>query len=364
VSLQLINETTTELEIRAWRGLSEEHIQESRLHLGEGITGRVAADGVMRTSRDIQADPIYRLSSTAQKEGLHSMLSMPITVRQQVIGVINLFTREIRNFEEREITLVSTIASMAGTAIRNATVYERERHIAETLQTSLLPARIPDFNSIQIGYRYEPAAAEARVGGDFYDFFLLPNNTWGFMVGDVSGHGVGAAVNTALVKYAIRAYAYENADPGTVLTKVNDAVSRQMELGTFITVLYAVLDPAKRHFRITNGGHPFAVHFIEENQKCSLMEPGGMAVGIVPDQEYLEEDITLKPGDIMALFTDGVTEAGPRDEMLGVEGVMNLIETYHHLEPQEIADRIYQHILQISHGITTDDVALLILKAV
>ncbi len=187
---------------------------------------------------------------------------------------------------------------------------EAQRHIADVLQEALLimPESVP---GITFGRLYRPAAEAARVGGDFCDLFVLPKSAVGLLIGDVSGHGLEAATLTAVAKNTIEAFAFDDQSPAGAMQKANLVTIRstarsQGEL-TFITAFYGVLDTITGHLRFTSAGHPPGI-VRRASGETFILEGSSPVLGVFPDAKYTESEEVLAPGDLLLLYTDGVSD--------------------------------------------------------
>jgi sigma-B regulation protein RsbU (phosphoserine phosphatase) len=186
-------------------------------------------------------------------------------------------------------------------------VISQDIDAASRIQSSFLPRDFPSTSAYRVHAVMRPAR---NVGGDFYDFFDLPEGRFGFVIADVSGKGMGAAMFMAMARTVIRSVALVGYDPGVCLARANDFLcASQMEGGTFVTVFYGILDPASGKVAYANGGHnpPYVVR-----QGVGAVEvpgTGGLALGVMEGVTYAVGELTLEHADHLFLFTDGVTEA-------------------------------------------------------
>ena len=195
---------------------------------------------------------------------------------------------------------------------------QNELDLASKMQQSILPTRFPGGADFRIFGQMEPARA---VGGDFFDIMHLDQGRIGLAIADVSDKGVPAALFMMSTRTLLKGATVGLADPGTVLHEVNDLLNEDNETSMFVTVLYAVYDPASGAFTYANGGLQLPAHGARLTGAPSCLPlTGGIALGVAPDFEYRQNTITLAPGDTLVLYTDGVTEAmnGAQEEF-GVE---------------------------------------------
>jgi len=193
---------------------------------------------------------------------------------------------------------------------------ERERQrlqdLVTTLQRSLLPPALPAVPGLEAAAHYRVASAD-EVGGDFYDLFPLSQDRWGLFLGDVCGKGASAAALTSLIRYTLRAAASYDLDPANVLRALNTAVHAeyQRDMRNFCTVIVGVLAPDGDGFTLTfaNGGHPDPLLVRAHGTATYHAAPRGLLVGVMDDTTYTATTLRLAPGDMLLLYTDGLTEA-------------------------------------------------------
>jgi PAS domain S-box-containing protein len=184
---------------------------------------------------------------------------------------------------------------------------EREHRIAETLQRSLLPDRLPEIPGVALSARYVPATTDMEVGGDWYDVVQLPNGHVGLAIGDVAGHGLRAASTMGQLRMSLRAYALEEESPAAVVRRVHRLVNR-LHLPEIVTLVYVVFDPDSGEIRFANAGHPPPL-LIEPNGEASYLEEAlAPPVGAVIEDHYVEGTANLASGSTLVLFTDGLVE--------------------------------------------------------
>lgn len=191
---------------------------------------------------------------------------------------------------------------------------EQEMRSAHYIQQSLLPEEVPDIPGWYIEKFYQPAR---EVGGDMYDFLALPDGRIGFVIGDATGHGVPSALIMATTSAMLHATAASEAtSPGKVLEQVNNLLQNHIPNGTFATCFYATLDPAYGILRFANAGHNLP--YISRNGKVFELRAKGMPLGLMPEQEYAEEEVVLSSEDRILFYTDGLVEAHNEErEMFG-----------------------------------------------
>jgi len=286
-----------------------------------------------------------------------SCLIVPIRARNgQALGAIALGHMDEARFTEEAQIQIEALARQAAVALENAVLYERERGIAETLQRSLLPDRLPEIPGVRLAARYLPGSSEA-VGGDWYDVFTLPTGHVALVMGDVAGRGVWAAAVMGQLRNALRAYALEGNPPALIAERLNRLIDR----GAMATLLYLVFDPATWTVRYVNLGHLPAVVVSPEGSASFLMG-GSPPLGTMLGFSYREENAALRPDSTIVLYTDGLVEV--RGEMIddGIARVERAVAGSADTDLESVLDRLLTEVLGGKAG--GDDVALLALRAV
>jgi phosphoserine phosphatase RsbU/P len=249
------------------------------------------------------------------------------------------------------------------TARRRAEASEaRARVLAETLQRSFLPTDISTVPGLDVGGAYRPAGDGSEVGGDFYDVFQTGPRTWGVVLGDVCGKGASAAVVTALARYTVRAEAMHVASPAAVLGGLHRALLTYYPQ-TFCTVLLLLLDPVPEGHRLTlaTGGHPLPLCRRADGRVETIGRPGRF-LGMEETASVSESAAILRPGDLVVLYTDGVTEAHESDAFFGEAGIAAVLAASAGLTAQAVADAVVAAALAFQHGQARDDMAVVVVS--
>ncbi len=245
-------------------------------------------------------------------------LVVPLISQGELIGLLNLGPRlSEQDYSADDRRLLEKLAAQASPAVRvaqlvreqEAEVRSRERiegelRVAQLIQQQFLPKTLPNLKGWQIAAFYRAAA---EVGGDFYDFIELPDGKIGFVVGDVTGHGVPAALVMATTRSILRSEAPRLVAPSAVLERVNAFLDADIPQNMFVTCLYAVLDPATGAMRFANAGHDLP--FVRRGREVTELRATGMPLGAMPGMRYEEKETTLGPGDVILFHSDGIAEA-------------------------------------------------------
>jgi anti-sigma regulatory factor (Ser/Thr protein kinase) len=240
---------------------------------------------------------------------------------------------------------------------RAAEEVEHVAAVAETLQRSLLPERLPEVPGLDVAARYVAGSADAQVGGDWYDVVALRDGHAGIAIGDVVGHGLDAAARMARLQNALRAYALEGLRPSLVLERMN-GFAREVAGGPMATLLYGVVDPEEGQLRMASAGHPPPL-VIGDGDNHYAEGPAGSPLGVIPFPTYEEATVSLAPGSTVLLYTDGLVERpeAPLEEGLDwLRGFTTGVPTH----PDELCGALLQS--RFRDAPPRDDVALLAVR--
>jgi len=238
---------------------------------------------------------------------------------------------------------------------------QKELEIAKGIQQSFLPETAPEIAGIDLEGFNLPAA---EVGGDFYDFIPVGRTSWGLVIADVSGKGVPAALFMALSRTLIRASASRNPDPVASIREANRFIYLDSKTSMFVTLFYAILDIREKTLTFVNAGHNPPLHLSSESNGISLLKARGIALGVIDEIDLESVTIRLTPGDVLVLYTDGVTEAtDEKNAEYGVERLSAMVEASRDLAAKEIISAIVNDVMAYAGtGPQFDDITLMVLK--
>ena len=241
-------------------------------------------------------------------------------------GAFDFVTKPL-DFDDLRVTIERTLNNLTAwreaesSRVRLAAI-ENELDVASKMQQSILPTEFPTAEGYEVFGSMTPAR---EVGGDFFDIFNLENGSIGLAIADVSGKGVPAALFMMASRTLLKGSAIGLNDPGRVLQEVNDLLYDDNEAMMFVTVLYAVYNPATRELTYANGGHNLPVIVHADGSNTVMPSTNGIALGILDGGEFEQSSITCAPGDTVVLYTDGVTEAiNVSEEEFGMERLQGI----------------------------------------
>jgi serine phosphatase RsbU (regulator of sigma subunit)/PAS domain-containing protein len=316
-------------------------------------------DVAMRALAGEDDDTLARV----RRLGLRSLLAVPLRAGDRVIGVVTMATDESsRVLGDSDVELAVELAARAAIAVENARLHAARTHIATTLQRSLLPPRLPAVPGMTLAARFRAAGDTGEVGGDFYDVFEV-DGAWVIGIGDVTGKGPEAASITSLARYTMRTAAAYESSPAGVLDRLNAALidPERRQLCTVVCARMVPRPDGSAVVTLACGGHP--PPFRLRDGRAEPVSAAGPLLGAFEGSRWRETVIEMLPGDSLVLYTDGVTDTRSDAERFGADRLAAVLSDATDLEPDEIATRIDQALLDFERGPQRDDIALLVIRA-
>lgn len=309
---------------------------------------------------DVESDPRVD-AETMRALGIKSLMAVPIVTQNATIGTLFFHHRtEQVSFTPEQLEFARILMGMVGLALENARLYERERHIADTLQSAVLTAPEP-VDGIECSVVYRPASPIANIGGDFYDLFPIDECRVSLVIGDVSGKGLEAAPLTLLLHDGIRAFAYEKHDPSGVVSRLNRLVHHVSTPAAFATLIYGVMEPSTGCFEYCRAGHPEPVVVSPEGARA-LGGDHSTIVGGFADSEFTTSETVLQVGEMLVLFTDGITEARAGTELFGEERLLAALHELRETPTKHVPDRLLEKVLDFAGGELSDDTIVMCVR--
>jgi sigma-B regulation protein RsbU (phosphoserine phosphatase) len=358
----------------------EQVLKSEEFPMGEGIIGRVAQAKRAELVADAGTDP----RATHHEDPalvLRSLIAVPLHFRERFFGVLAVANpADERPFTEVEFSLLQSLGEQAALALHNAeflslqvekSQLDLDLSIASGIQQMLLPRHAISFAALDLDARYKPAQ---KVGGDLYDIIGLPDGRLGVVVADVSGKGIPASLLMAIVRTSLRHIAPRYSSPSRVLTELNRSIAADIQGGLYVTMLYAVIDVARNTISFARAGHELPLLIrrdLETNDYLPrYIGSEGMAVGMVPDDlftEVIADQIEpFVPGDVLILYTDGVTEAQNEDRKeFSNARLADVARQTHSRNARDINDAVLEAVDKfVGDEIQHDDLTLVSVKRI
>jgi sigma-B regulation protein RsbU (phosphoserine phosphatase) len=326
---RITRSTTWEEEINPWK-------EKDRLPLKRGgLLAELLYGDEPRFFDDVQVaddDPAAEYLA-----GMRSMLAVPMYDQGVALNMVLLMRQEAHAFGREEFPEIVWLSNLFGRATHNLLLSDQlkaayeavdaEMKVVADIQRSLLPAKMPNIPTMALAAYYHTSH---RAGGDYYDFFPLPEGKWGILIADVSGHGTPAAVLMAVTHSLAHTYPGPAMPPGHMLDHVNRHLTAlyTAQSDTFVTAFYGIYDPADRSLTYASAGHnPPRLKRCVDGTLALLDGATSLPLGISPVEQYREQTYRLVPGDQLVLYTDGITEAhNAQGEMFGLSRMDKVLE--------------------------------------
>lgn len=288
-----------------------------------------------------------------------SILAFPIYVKGDNIGTLALLKELPESFNKEMTKIVSTFANQAGISIENFRLmeealqnerYKEELKIAKMVQKSLLPDVLEKDEQFEIAAFSESAD---EVGGDYYDTLRINDHLVSLIIADVSGKGTTAAFHMSQMKGIFHSLAQEDIEPDEFMVRANQALVYCLERGSFISATYFIINTQTRRIRYARAGHCPVLYFCSKKNAFEYFKDKGIALGMVRNRTYRNfiknNEFEYQPGDLMILYTDGITEAkDKRGEEFGYDRLIEVVEEVKTLSPKEIQDHLIQKLYEFS----------------
>ncbi|MEV0174598.1 SpoIIE family protein phosphatase [Streptomyces sp. NPDC050803] len=277
---------------------------------GVGLDARLPGVETLTTGRPLFFDSMQQLMDAYPgialdaTEGARAFL--PLIASGRPVGSCILGFDRPRSFSTQERTVLTALAGLIAHAMEKAQRYESETALARGLQQALLPRRLSAHPLMETAGRYLPATQGMEVGGDWYDV-VASGDGLALVIGDVQGHGVQAAATMGQVRSAVRAFALGDRPPDEVLSGTNRLLI-DLDSGQFASCCYIRLDPVTGVARAARAGHPPPLLRRPDGRTHTLDLPGGVVLGVDPQEQYPVTELSLEPGAVLALYTDGLVE--------------------------------------------------------
>ena len=315
LSISAVGATRGLLMIREKDELVVQAAHGNDFQISRAVRDRVINQKASLLVQDAQFDAALAGRQSIVMQGMRSILAVPLQTRDRVIGLIYVDTQNlIRPFTQEDLNLLTVMANVAAIRIeqarfveieQNERIFARELAQAAEIQRGLLPANSPKIAGVDLDGRNFPCHG---VGGDYYDYFPYPDGRIGIVVADVAGKGMPAAMMMSNMQAHMQVYTETFREPAEVVARLNKSLAARCPGNRFITFFLGLLDPVTGEMTYCNAGHNPPI-LVRKNATAEQLAGGGMVLGIFGGAEYENRTIMLEEGDLLALFSDGITEA-------------------------------------------------------
>ncbi|MFC1601167.1 SpoIIE family protein phosphatase [Candidatus Sumerlaeota bacterium] len=340
--------------------------------VSRSIIDQALADRVALLVSNTSQDRRFSASDSIIAHRIRAAICAPLICEDRILGVLYIDSQSrLMSYTQTDLALLNSIAAQASVAIANARLHQQlveqekmasELNVARTIQMNLLPRETPQLPGLEIAAICLPAR---QVGGDYYDFVELEDGLWGVAVADVSGKGVPAAILSSAIRSALQVESrHSHNDLPRMVGQLNQMVRRDSPHSMFATLLFGVLDCARHLFRYINAGHEYPLLFDASGNRREL-DVGGPVLGIVEEHTYLEQTVSLEPGSLLVIYTDGVTDIQNQEEQMWTrERLSELIQNNRELAAEDLADLVYREAMKFKgHADQFDDFTLIVISS-
>lgn len=366
--------------VRAVEGVDTKEIESKQLEDSDVLMEAIREKGDVIFMHEIELNPMYeddKEKLQKKMDSFSSELMIPMKYEDEIKGIVSLGPKKSgKMFTLEDIDLLKTMINQSVIAMENAKLIEEnieksrmeeELKIAHDLQMSMLPEKAPDIEGLKVAALSLPAR---EVGGDFYDFILIPGNGSGdklaVIVGDVSGKAVSGALVMAASRSTYRVLAEAHKSVEQIMRTGNHRLTKDISKGMFVALVYAVLDPKERSIILSNAGQTQPILLGDGESKPTYIDTEGdrFPLGIIEDCQYEETRVSLNKGDTVIFYTDGIVEAmNDKEEMYGFDRFMDTIEEGRGLEPDVLLEKLMKEVSGFVGGVDQhDDLTIVVVK--
>ena len=360
----LVDSENKELQQKAYFGYGDKSSDLS-MKIGQGACGWVAENKIISIIDDVKlAENYYPL-----REATQSQVAFPLIIHDEILGVICLEKNESFYFTKNIIEILNIFANQAAIALHNAKQYEismakksleHELINAGKVQQALLPKRAPNYKNLDISFINIPSKI---VSGDLYDLIPMDEKHLGVIIGDISGKGAGAAIMMSLLLAGFRAYKKTRFTVCETAARLNNLLEESISASRYATFFYGIISLEEKKITYTNAGHNPPI-ILKKNGEIEKLTIGGIVLGYLANETYRQEEVSFNEGDLIVLYTDGITEAmNDNSEEFGEERLLNAIKKYQSNNSYEIRIKILDDLKTFTgYNEPDDDATLVIIK--
>lgn len=339
--------------------------------LDSQLTGWMIINRKPLLVNNIESDERFNFNQDISAK-IRSFLAVPLLTKGILTGIIGVFNKKDNlNFTPSDERLLSIIASQSASVIDNARLLEDHQELvalqeelkhAAQIQKNLLPKMLPELKDYQI---YAVNIPAKEVGGDYYDFIKMGDSKIAFCLGDVSGKGLSAALLMANLQATLRSQIFFDLPCCETVQRANLLLNQSTDGSQFVTLFIGVIDLMSNNIKFCNAGHNYPI-VITSNGSIKRLEEGGLLLGCLTECIYTEASIELNRGDLLCVFTDGISEAmNPDRAEFSEEKILELLQEFSHLNLEEISRQILESVRKhVDDEPQSDDITLLLIKRI
>jgi sigma-B regulation protein RsbU (phosphoserine phosphatase) len=362
-----------ELTCKIARGAHESALPaSSQVQLSRSITNKVLSEGASVLTSDAMHDPRFQAQHSVVLSQIRSVMAVPLASGEEIFGMVYVDNPFDNRFTEEDLKVLTTIASVASIKIEHERLLderlekrrmEEELKVASEIQMRLQPFAPPKLD----GWEMTGVSFPCReIGGDYYDFIHRKRDSHLIVaVGDVSGKGTGAALLMSSLHAAVRAQSQTGQKISEVMGEINQYIFENSPSNKFLTLFYGELDPLSGELSYSNGGHN-APMLVRQSGTVERLDTGGLPIGMMQGVLYQEASVSLGPGDVLVIYSDGITESiNERDEEFDEERLIEVVKRNIERSASGIRDRIDEALSKfVGTTAPVDDMTLMIIKRV
>jgi sigma-B regulation protein RsbU (phosphoserine phosphatase) len=338
------------------------------LHIDQALLGWMYLNQRPLLINDVRGDERFR--GLKSEEDISSILCAPMMIKSEVRGVLAVYNKKGGGgFTDEDERLLSIVAGQSAQVVENARLYEEQQALSSLkeevklvsqIQVELLPKSSPTVPGYDIAGKNVPARI---VGGDYFDFIALEANRICVCVGDVSGKGLPASLLMANLQATLRGQAHRDVVPSVCLNRCNNMLFRSTNPEHFVTLFCGLLDSAKHELTFCNAGHNYPLLF-SGGEEPILLKTGGVVLGVIEDRPFEQETVSLAPGDVLVIYSDGVTEAMDGAEVeFGEERLNELISSHLDDSASALIGRVFTAVKEHAGDYPqSDDMTMVVVK--
>ena len=360
----------TEIVCQRSRNDGEADRERPRAEVGKGIVGRVLETGKAALFGVVEEGSPF---SSELRPATRSAMAAPIVGGAgRLLGALVLESNEAGRFDNDSLEMLMSFGRASAAAVERSLLYtqvldderrlEGEMEVARQVMAGILPSETPKLAGFDVAAVIEPCF---EVGGDYYDFIPLVDDRWGIAMADVSGKGVPAALVVAAMRATLYTLAKRELALRSVFRHANEFINTSTRVrAKYVTLFYAVLDVQARRMIYVNAGHLPPV-VLRASGEVDLLRSGGFPLGFFDAPRYFEQFVQLSTGDMVCLYTDGITEtSNAKDEDYGRSRLIEALKRHQQKTAAEIADALLADVRRFGERAPLDDATVLILKAI